>query len=125
MVLTRLAALSLAAIASRALAIANPADQVVQFTGVINSIDVSRPHAVVHLTDPTTGRRYAMDSSTPNTFKRLGIDVADPQGLKVGIEAVVIDGGACKAECRVRMRSMTLPNGNKVFLGCPGNRAAS
>lgn len=93
--------------------------QTVMFDGVIDSIE-GQGKAVVHLTDPATGKRYAMQGGTRNTYDRLGLDAAHLAGAKVAVTVLVLDGGACKGECQVKLRSMTFPDGRKVFLGGPG-----
>lgn len=95
------------------------ADQTINFTGVVERVEGGPGPTVVHLTDASTGRHWAMEASTRNTFVRTGFDPDHMAGVKIQVTARVLDAAA-QPEGRLHMRSMTFPDGRKVFLGSAG-----
>jgi hypothetical protein len=88
----------------------------VNLRGHVQSIDASGPWVDVHFVDDSTGKRYVFWLGTPNTLKRGGISGFAEQA-PILVDGYVDKRGPCADECRIAMRSFSLPDGRKVFLG--------
>jgi len=104
---------------------AQPAAQTaVDFNAPVNirasvaAADLSGPHAVITLVEEGTGRRFIAEGLHSLAVKRMGFDGGRLVGQTVGFEGLrYLGGAACVSDCRVKVRSLTFPDGTKVFLG--------
>lgn len=95
--------------------------------GKVTRIEWVNPHAWIHLRVETPGQpaqSWAVEGGTPNTLLRAGIS---RDSLKIGTDIVVRgyqskDPG-CIPVCRANGRDMTLPDGQKLFMGASGTGA--
>jgi hypothetical protein len=97
----------------------------VHFTdATVTKVEFINPHSWIHvdvkLPDGTT-ENWAIEAGSPNILLRRGItrDILKP-GQKI-----VVDGYQSKdGSHRANGRDLTLPNGQKLFLGSSGNTGA-
>ena len=81
----------------------------------IMSSEATGPRAILRLAEQDKKRVWTFDAGTANTLRRgFGGMV---EGTKLIVEGYPEAGVACETECRLRMRSVTLPDGRKIFLG--------
>ena len=90
----------------------------------VTKVELINPHSWIHvdvkMPDGTT-ENWAIEAGSPNILLRRGItrDVLKP-GQKI-----VVDGYQAKdGTHRANGRDLTLPNGQKLFLGSSGNTGA-
>lgn len=114
-------AAALVATASAALAQPPPRELFVQdlttISGEIVSVDLSTPGANMRVKDARSGVVWKVVGPTSNALTRGGGLTPETRG------SVTVAGyaeKACSAECRLRLREMTFPDGRKIFLGAAG-----
>jgi hypothetical protein len=95
----------------------------VKFTGVVTKMEWINPHSWMHvdvMKPNGTVEKWMIEAGTPNMLFRRGID---KNSVRAGME-VVIDGYQAKdGSLRANGRDLTLPNGQKLFLGSSGTGA--
>lgn len=95
----------------------------VKFTGVVTKMEWINPHAWMHVeVKRPNGKveQWMIEAGTPNMLFRRGINKTS---VKPGME-VVVDGYQAKdGSFRANGRDLTLPNGQKLFLGSSGTGA--
>ena len=95
----------------------------VQLKGKIVKVELVNPHAWIHIEVPKQGggtEVWMVEGGTPNTLMRRGLTKAT---LPLGID-VVVDGYQAKDRSnRANGRDITLPDGQKLFLGSSGTGA--
>jgi len=95
----------------------------VQLKGKVVKVELVNPHAWIHIEVPKQGggtEVWMVEGGTPNTLMRRGLTKAT---LPLGID-VVVDGYQAKDRSnRANGRDITLPDGQKLFLGSSGTGA--
>jgi hypothetical protein len=97
----------------------------VHFTeATVTKVELINPHSWIHvdvkMPDGTT-ENWAIEAGSPNILLRRGIT---RETLKNG-QKIVVDGYQAKdGSHRANGRDLTLPNGQKLFLGSSGNTGA-
>lgn len=95
----------------------------VNFKGTVTKMEWVNPHAWLHLNvkkDDGTVENWAIEAGTPNVLFRRGFT---KDSLLPGTE-IVVDGYQAKdGSRRANGRSLTLPNGQTLFLGSSGTGA--
>ncbi len=92
-------------------------DKPIHFTGVLSKVELVNPHAWFHVdvkgADGTMST-WMVEAGTPNVLFRRGIT---KNSVKVGTE-VIVDGFQAKdGSFKASGRDVTLPNGQKLFIG--------
>lgn len=101
-------------------------DAPVTLSASVIAADLSGPHAVITLEDQATGRRFLAEGLHSTALARMGFSGDRLVGQRVGFEGFRYAGGAgCTIDCRVRARSLTLPDGTRIFLGESGAASAT
>jgi hypothetical protein len=95
----------------------------VHFSGTLVRMEWINPHAWMHINVKAadgTETEWMIEAGTPNTLYRRGLTKASmPNGIEV-----VVDGYQAKdGSNRANGRDVTLPNGQKLFLGSTGTGA--
>ncbi len=95
----------------------------VHFTGKVTKVELINPHSWIHVdvkaADGTT-QNWMFEAGSPNVLLRRGFN---KNTIALGTE-VVIDGYQSKdGSLRANGRDITLPNGQKLFLGSQGTGA--
>ena len=95
----------------------------VHFTGTVTKVELINPHSWIHLdvknTDGTV-TNWMFEAGSPNVLLRRGFN---KNTIAIGTE-VVVDGYQSKdGSLRANGRDITLPNGQKLFLGSQGTGA--
>ncbi|PWT98608.1 MAG: hypothetical protein C5B51_28905 [Terriglobia bacterium] len=91
---------------------------------IVTKVELINPHSWIHVDvkqPDGTVENWAIEAGSPNILLRRGVtrDV-----LKVG-QKIVVDGYQSKdGTHRANGRDLTLPNGQKLFLGSSGNTGA-
>lgn len=88
----------------------------ITLTGVVTKVDWTNPHAYLHIDVTANGStvNWAFEGYPPNTLKRTGFG----RGLLKAGDRVTVTGWRARfAPARAAGREVTLPDGNKVFLG--------
>jgi len=92
----------------------------ITLAGVVTKIDWSNPHVYIYLAvkgDDGQVVNWALEGHPPNTLRRTGWH----QGSLKENDAITVTGWRSKdGSNRVAGREVTLPDGNKLFLGPPG-----
>ena len=91
--------------------------------GTVAKVELINPHSWIHIDvknqDGTT-TRWMIEGGTPNTLLRRGFG---KNSLPVGTE-ILVDGYQAKdGSNRANGRDITLPNGQKLFIGATGTGA--
>ncbi|HYL36476.1 MAG TPA: DUF6152 family protein [Bryobacteraceae bacterium] len=118
-----LLAAGLPAWAHHAFAAEFDAKRPVHFTGTVTKVELINPHSWIHIdvknTDGTV-TNWMFEAGSPNVLLRRGFN---KNTIAVGTE-VVVDGYQSKdGSLRANGRDITLPNGQKLFLGSQGTGA--
>jgi len=95
----------------------------VHFEGTVTKVELINPHSWIHVdvTMPDgTVQNWMFEAGSPNVLLRRGMTKTSiPVGTKV-----VVDGYQSKdGSQRANGRDITLPNGQKLFLGSQGTGA--
>jgi hypothetical protein len=99
----------------------------VMLRGKVTRVEWINPHAWVHMNatmpDGST-QAWMVEGGTPNTLLRAGLT---RNSLKPGTEIIVrgyqSKDKLCKPSCKANGRDVTLPSGQKVFMGSSGTGA--
>jgi len=91
----------------------------ITLSGVVTRIDWSNPHVYIYLAvkgDDGQVVNWALEGHPPNTLRRTGWH----QGSLKENDAISVTGWRSKdGSNRIAGREVTLPDGNKLFLGPP------
>jgi len=91
----------------------------ITLAGVVTKIDWSNPHVYIYLAvkgDDGQVVNWALEGHPPNTLRRTGWH----QGSLKENDAITVTGWRSKdGSYRIAGREVTLPDGNKLFLGPP------
>jgi hypothetical protein len=90
----------------------------VSLRGKVTKVRLVNPHSWIYLHEGKTGKDWMVEAGTPNTLLRAGVT---QDTLKAGT-GIVVKGfqskdHRCTPECKANGQSMTLPTGEKLFLG--------
>jgi len=101
------------------------ANKPVHFTdATVTKVEFINPHSWIHVdvkTPDGTVENWAVEAGSPNILMRRGIT---RDSLKPGAK-IVVDGYQSKdGTHRANGRDLTLPNGQKLFLGSTGDTGA-
>ncbi len=95
----------------------------VHYTGKVTKVELINPHSWIHVDvkkDDGTVENWMFEAGSPNVLLRRGFN---KNTIAIGTE-VVIDGYQSKdGSLRANGRDITLPNGQKLFLGSSGTGA--
>ena len=95
----------------------------VHYTGQVTKVELINPHSWIHVDvkkDDGTVENWMFEAGSPNVLLRRGFN---KNTIAIGTE-VVIDGYQSKdGSLRANGRDITLPNGQKLFLGSSGTGA--
>jgi len=90
----------------------------------VTKVELINPHSGIHVDvkrPDGTGANWALEAGSPNILLRRGIT---RETLKVG-QKIVVDGYQSKdGSHRANGRDLTLPGGQKLFLGSSGDTGA-
>jgi hypothetical protein len=92
----------------------------VTLTGTVARMEWINPHSWIHIDvkkDDGTVERWMVEGGSPNALLRRGWT---KKSLPVGTEIVVEGFQATDGSHRANGRDITLPDGNKLFVGSPG-----
>ena len=99
------------------------ANKPVKFEGTVAKMEWINPHSWIHVDVKQldgTVQRWMIEGGTPNTLLRRGLN---RDSLKPGT-IIVVDGYQAKdGSRRANGRDLTLPGGQKLFLGSSGTGA--
>jgi hypothetical protein len=99
------------------------ADKPVTLHGKVTQVEWVNPHAWIHI-DVKDGKgklvNWAVEGGAPNALARRGWR---PASLPVGTEIMVEGYQAKNGEPRANGRNLTLPDGQKLFMGSTGTGA--
>ena len=99
------------------------ANKPIRFEATVTRVQLLNPHTWIHVevTKPDgTVETWAIEAGSPNVLMRRGVT---KDTLKVGTK-IVVDGYQSKdGTRRANGRDLTLPDGQKLFLGSPGTGA--
>src|SRR5213593_2273673 len=93
------------------------ANKPIQLTGTVTKMEWINPHAWIHIDvkKPNgTVEKWMIEGGTPNTLYRRGVT---KDSLQAGTQIVVSGYRAKNGSLRANGRDITLPNGQKLFLG--------
>jgi len=111
------------AFAHHAFAAEFDAKRPVHFEGTVTKVELINPHSWIHVdvTSPDgTTSNWMFEAGSPNVLLRRGFN---KNTIAVGTK-VVVDGYQSKdGSLRANGRDITLPNGQKLFLGSQGTGA--
>jgi hypothetical protein len=92
-------------------------NQPIKLRGVVTKVEFMNPHSWIHIdvkkADGTV-EDWAVEGGTANTLFRLGLN---KNSLAIGTEIIVDGYRARDGAMRANGRDVTLPDGNKLFLG--------
>jgi len=95
----------------------------VHFTGTVTKVELINPHSWIHIdvkNPDGTVTNWMFEAGSPNVLLRRGFN---KNTIAPGTE-VVVDGYQSKdGSFRANGRDITLPNGQKLFLGSQGTGA--
>jgi hypothetical protein len=118
-----LLAASVPAWAHHAFAAEFDAKRPVHFTGTVTKVELINPHSWIHVgvkNPDGTVSNWMFEAGSPNVLLRRGFN---KNTIPTGTE-VVVDGYQSKdGSLRANGRDITLPNGQKLFLGSQGTGA--
>jgi hypothetical protein len=110
-------------IAHHAFAAEFDANKPIKLTGTVTKMEWINPHAWLHIDvkkPDGTVEAWMIEGGTPNTLLRRGIT---RDSIKIGT-VVNVDGYQAKdGSLRGNGRDLTLPNGQKLFMGSSGTGA--
>jgi hypothetical protein len=92
-------------------------NQPLKLRGVVTKVEFMNPHSWIHIDvkkDDGTVEDWAIEGGTANTLFRLGLN---KNSLAIGTEIIVDGYRARDGALRANGRDVTLPDGNKLFLG--------
>lgn len=92
-------------------------NQPIKLRGVVTKVEFMNPHSWIHINvkkDDGTMEEWAVEGGTANTLFRMGLN---KNSLAVGTEIIVDGYRARDGAMRANGRDVTLPNGEKLFLG--------
>src|SRR5512143_1045378 len=92
-------------------------NQPIKLRGVVTKVEFMNPHSWIHINvkkDDGTVEEWAVEGGTANTLFRMGLN---KNSLAVGTEIIVDGYRARDGAMRANGRDVTLPDGNKLFLG--------
>src|SRR5579864_1376644 len=99
------------------------ANRPVHFTGTVTKVELINPHSWIHIDvkgSDGTVTNWMFEAGSPNVLLRRGFN---KNTIAIGTE-VVVDGYQSKdGSLRANGRDITLPNGQKLFLGSQGTGA--
>ena len=92
-------------------------NQPLKLRGVVTKVEFMNPHSWIHINvkrDDGTVEDWAVEGGTANTLFRMGLN---KNSLAIGTEIIVDGYRARDGALRANGRDVTLPDGNKLFLG--------
>ena len=92
-------------------------NQPVKLRGTVTKVDFMNPHSWIYISvkkDDGTVEEWGVEGGTANTLFRMGVN---KNSLPVGTEIIVDGYRARDGAMRANGRDITLPDGNKLFLG--------
>jgi len=92
-------------------------NQPLKLRGVVTKVEFMNPHSWIHINvkrDDGTVEDWAVEGGTANTLFRMGLN---KNSLAIGTEIIVDGYRARDGAMRANGRDVTLPDGNKLFLG--------
>jgi hypothetical protein len=92
-------------------------NQPIKLRGVVSKVEFMNPHSWIYINvkkDDGSVEEWAIEGGTANTLFRMGVN---KNSLAVGTEIIVDGYRARDGAMRANGRDMTLPAGNKLFLG--------
>lgn len=92
-------------------------NQPIKLRGVVTKVEFMNPHSWIHIDvkkDDGSVEDWAVEGGTANTLFRMGIN---KNSLAIGTEIIVDGYRARDGAMRANGRDVTLPNGDKLFLG--------
>jgi hypothetical protein len=92
-------------------------NQPIKLRGVVTKVDFMNPHSWIYISvkkDDGTVEEWAVEGGTANTLFRMGVN---KNSLPLGTEIIVDGYRARDGAMRANGRDITLPDGNKLFLG--------
>ncbi len=92
-------------------------NQPVKLRGLVTKVEFTNPHSWIHIDvkkDDGTVENWAIEGGTANTLFRMGLN---KNSLALGTEIIVDGYRARDGAMRANGRDVTLPDGNKLFLG--------
>jgi hypothetical protein len=95
----------------------------VTLRGTVTKMEWINPHAWIHVDvrkADNTVEEWMVEAGSPNTLFRRGLT---KDSLKAGTEVLVEGYQAKDASLHANGRDVTLPNGQKLFLGASGDDA--
>jgi len=116
------------AVAHHAFAAEFDARAPVLLRGKVTKVEWINPHAWIHMLAENSGSKpptpWMVEGGTPNTLLRAGID---RDSLKPG-DVIIVRGyqskyHLCEPACKANGRDVTLPSGQKLFMGSSGTGA--
>ncbi len=95
----------------------------VELKGVVTKVELINPHAWIHIdvTDPD-GKvtNWMIEAGSPNVLLRRGVT---KNSVAPGTQVLVVGYQSKDGSNRANGRDITLPNGQKLFLGSQGTGA--
>lgn len=115
------------ALAHHAFAAEFDAHAPVLLRGKVTKVEWINPHTWIHMTVDGSGgpsREWMVEGGTPNTLLRVGIsrDTLRP-GTEIVVHGYQSKDRLCTPACKANGRDVTLPNGQKLFVGSSGTGA--
>ncbi len=92
-------------------------NQPIKLRGVVTKVEFMNPHSWIYINvkkDNGAMEEWAVEGGTANTLFRMGLN---KNSLAVGTEIIVDGYRARDGAMRANGRDVTLPNGDKLFLG--------
>jgi hypothetical protein len=92
-------------------------NQPIKLRGTVTKVDFMNPHSWIYISvkkDDGTVEEWAVEGGTANTLFRMGVN---KNSLPLGTEIIVDGYRARDGAMRANGRDITLPDGNKLFLG--------
>ena len=92
-------------------------NQPIKLRGVVSKVEFMNPHSWIYINvkkDDGSVEEWAVEGGTANTLFRMGVN---KNSLAVGTEIIVDGYRARDGAMRANGRDITLPDGNKLFLG--------
>lgn len=92
-------------------------NQPIKLRGVVTKVEFMNPHSWIYINvkkDDGSLEEWAVEGGTANTLFRMGVN---KNSLAIGTEIIVDGYRARDGAMRANGRDVTLPDGNKLFLG--------
>jgi len=92
-------------------------NQPIKLRGTVTKVDFMNPHSWIYISVKKDGgaiEEWAVEGGTANTLFRMGVN---KNSLPLGTEIIVDGYRARDGAMRANGRDITLPDGNKLFLG--------